>query len=177
MAGHHLYLWQGVDQQGQLQHGYQTAACVLQLELDLAANGLDLSWQKRLGHWQQHWPRKIGTRDLIRWQQQLASLLNAGLPLLDSLKLTARQGFKPRVQLVLLQLCEQLLAGQTLAASLQACRFFPSSMIELVAIGETSGQLSSLLQQSCRQHALTASLKRQFCQSLIYPLITLATGL
>lgn len=149
MASYNLYLWQGVDHKDQLQHGYQTAACVLQLELDLAANGLDLSWQKRLGYGQQHWPRKISTRDLIRWQQQLAALLNAGLTLLDSLKLTARQGFKPRVQLVLLKLCEQLLAGQTLAASLQACCFFPCGMVELVAIGETSGQLSSLLQQSC----------------------------
>ncbi len=108
--------------------------------------------------------------DRLLLTQQLAVLLQAGLPLLSVLTMLARDASKPVLSALLAQVHHAVAQGQTLA---QACQAFPEVFDELyvamLTAGELSGHLEGVLRALADSLHKRLYLQRQLRQALLYP--------
>jgi type II secretory pathway component PulF len=81
----------------------------------------------------------------------LGTLVSAGLPILQSLRITKDTLGNAVLMNAIEEVEEKVTTGQSLAEPLERCGFFPPLLIQIVNIGEKSGRLESML-----LHAATA---------------------
>jgi general secretion pathway protein F len=109
---------------------------------------------------------------LLAFTLQLSQLLNAGIPLYESLQALEEQYRGDACHRVILSLCEQIKAGQSLS---QAMGNFPDSFDKLyramVAAGESVGALDVVLDKLSQFLQKQNKLKKQIITAMIYPAI------
>jgi len=123
--------------------------------------------------------RKLSAADLSLVTRQLATLVQAALPIEESLKAVAEQCEKDWVKSMMLAVRARVVEGHTLADALQE---FPSSFDSLycamVSAGEKSGFLAGVLQRLADYTEKRQYLKNKVVVALIYPafLVLVALG-
>ncbi|MGC9399082.1 MAG: type II secretion system F family protein [Anaerolineae bacterium] len=128
----------------------------------------------------QLFPSVFGVRrsDLIIFSQQLATMLEAGLPILTALELLAEQASKPALQDVLLDVIEDLRQGQPLSAALNAHpETFPSIYTRTIVVGEHTGNLEEVLRRMSIYLEKEEALTRKLRDAMIYPLFVVAVAI
>jgi type IV pilus assembly protein PilC len=132
--------WSARDDQGRLQTGRSQAGGENQLRAQLRRRGLQALELRpvKLGR-----VKSMSTRELAQLTRQLAALLRAGLPLLQSLQIVARAQSHPGIVQRVEQVHADLQNGMTLAAALrrQAAGLQCTLYIALIEAGEASGRL------------------------------------
>lgn len=122
--------------------------------------------------------RGLSARDLALLTRQLATLVQAGLPIEEAVRAAAAQASAPRVQSMLLAVRARVLEGHSLAASL---REFPAAFPELyratVAAGEHAGHLGPVLEQLADYTEQRQQSRQKVQLALLYPLILMVTSL
>ena len=88
---------------------------------------------------------------VARFTRTLGTLVSAGLPILQSLRITKDTLGNAVLMRAIEEVEEKVTTGQSLAEPLERCGFFPPLLIQIVNIGEKSGRLESML-----LHAATA---------------------
>ncbi|MDQ3093594.1 MAG: type II secretion system F family protein [bacterium] len=117
---------------------------------------------------------RITTKDKVIFSRQLSTLINAGLPLVQSLRTVMGQTKKKNFQFVISQVITDVEAGKALSVSLQKHpRVFNQVYTSLVAAGETSGTLDNSLERLANQQEKDAELTSKVRGALIYPGIVL----
>lgn len=179
------YHWHGTDQQGQRQRGQMLAASPAQVRLTLYQQGINAtrvtptSSQRCAG---KRRPSGSGPRitavDLNLLTQQTASMIKAGLPLLQALSIVAAGTENLRVRRLLLALHDRVASGGSFSDALaEHSQYFDQLFISMVAIGEHSGTLDTALQQVAACQQRNAVIIRQLKKAMTYPLAVLATAL
>ncbi len=87
----------------------------------------------------------IQTAAIARWSQLLATTTQAQLPILEALKAAGASVDNQVLQQTLKIVSAKVCAGETLHQALQTNAYFPSSVSHMLAIGEKSAQLSTML--------------------------------
>ncbi len=119
-----------------------------------------LSWLKQ----------RIGAWDLALLTRQLATLVQASIPLEEALRALAKQSVKPQVQSVLTAIRARVLEGYTLAQSLgEFPRTFPDLYRATVEAGEKSGHLDLVLEQLADYTESRFETRKKIQHALIYP--------
>ena len=121
--------------------------------------------------------RRIPTNDFLVFNQELATLLKAGMPLVQSLDLLRRRVQSPVFQGVLNDVHERVRAGTALSDAFAVHgALVPSVYTASLLAGERSGSLDSVLRRFVEYSKIIATVKRKTISALIYPiiLITLA---
>lgn len=105
--------------------------------------------------WKMHLERSLGhlpllgkvyrLRDLVQFSRILESLLSAGIPLLEALRLTAGTLRSPEMLELTNQLVLSVRQGKRMAPLLRASRVFPKEGAEMIAVAEEAGQLDRML--------------------------------
>ncbi len=115
---------------------------------------------------------RIKTKDRIIFTRQLATLINADLPLTQGLRTVAEQtGSKP-LTVVVNQVISSVEGGATLSDSLaKHPKVFNDVYIALVAAGETSGTLDQALERIATQQEKDADMISKVRGALVYPVI------
>ena len=117
----------------------------------------------------------ISAGDLAVVTRQLATLLQAGLPLEEALKAVAKQQEKAKITSVMSAIRSKVVEGHTLASSLSE---FPQSFPELyratVDAGEHSGHLDLVLEQLAEYTEARYRTKKKVQGAMIYPLVLTA---
>ena len=115
-----------------------------------------------------------GRIDVRLFAQELALLLQSGIPLLEALQ-TLRE--KDRGAAVLDGVMQALRAGQSLSAALRQARgAFDELFVALVTASERSGQLAPTLRHHAAYLAWSEALRARLVAAAIYPLMLLAAG-
>ncbi len=115
---------------------------------------------------------RVKTDDLSSFARQLATLLDSGVPLLRSLEIVKDQAEVKPLRIALEKIVKDIEAGESLSAAISKYpRIFSSFWANLIASGETSGQLPYVLVQLTQYMESTASLQRKIVSALIYPAI------
>ncbi len=118
----------------------------------------------------------LSKSDQLTFAQQLLSLLTAGLPLLNAMRLILVSSPK-HWQHCLSNLCTQLMQGESFSQALLAQRNqFSAEFINLIRVSEHTGNIELALQTICRQLEAQIELRRKVQQALSYPTITLASS-
>lgn len=123
--------------------------------------------------------KNVRMDDKIAFFQQLATLVNSGTPLLDALYMCADQNQSEVVRTALLDVAERVAGGSPLNVAMGEHRkLFPHHWTEVVQIGETTGNLGTVLGRLNVQIQETRETMRKLTGSLMYPimLVTVCLG-
>ena len=121
--------------------------------------------------------RSVNTREFLIFNQELATLLKAGLPLVQSLDLLKKRVTSPVFRGVLDDVHERVRAGTALSDAFAAQGdLFPGVYTASLLAGERSGNLDAVLRRYIEYAKVIATLKRKIVSALVYPaiLVTLA---
>ena len=124
--------------------------------------------------------RAINTREFLVFNQELATLLKAGMPLVQSLDLLKRRVTSPIFKRVLEDVHEKVRSGTALSDAFAAQGdLFPRVYTASLLAGERSGNLDAVLRRFVEYTKIIATVKRKTVSALVYPaiLVTLAIGL
>ncbi len=114
--------------------------------------------------------QRITTADLSLLTRQLATLIQAGLPVEEALKAVAQQTEKPKTRSMILAIRARVLEGFTLANSLNEYpHAFPELYRATVASGEHAGHLDLVLEQLADYIERSHDTQRKVKSALIYP--------
>uniref|UniRef100_UPI001BD2AC1F type II secretion system F family protein n=2 Tax=Serratia TaxID=613 RepID=UPI001BD2AC1F len=175
MKARRLFLWQAFDAQGALRRGELMSDEKRQVSRLLIEQGMQ-PW--RIGHGKRVTPGQWRGEPLIHFTRQLATLLQAGLPLVNTLQLLAAEHPSAAWRCLLRQLAEQVREGQPLSETLAAQPgVFPLIYRQLIAIGELTGNLDRSCLQLAQQQEAQLLLRRKVTKALRYPLFICAVAL
>jgi type IV pilus assembly protein PilC len=174
-----------VTADGEIVEGVYSAEDEVRLRHELEEKGLHvLSLEARgaLGRWlpalltRRHIPR----HEFLIFNQELATLLKAGMPLVQSLDLLRRQITSPVFRAVLDAVHEKVRAGTALSdAFSEHAELFPRVYTASLVAGERSGNLDAVLRRYVAYEKVIDAVRRRTLSALIYPviLVLLSIGL
>jgi type IV pilus assembly protein PilC len=117
---------------------------------------------------------RVKTKDKILFSRQLSTLINAGLPLVQSLRTVGGQTQNKAFKSVINTIIADVETGSALSIALQKHpRIFNQIFISLVAAGETSGTLDRALERLALQQEKDAEIVAKVKGAMIYPIIVL----
>jgi len=117
---------------------------------------------------------RINTKDKVLFSRQLSTLINAGLPLVQSLRQVAQQTQNKPLKVIVNQVINDVEAGTAFSVALgKYPKVFNRVYISLVAAGETSGTLDQALERLADQQEKDSDIVSKVRGALIYPLIVL----
>ncbi|HWA87290.1 MAG TPA: type II secretion system F family protein [Opitutus sp.] len=122
----------------------------------------------------------IGTKGLALFTRQLATLVKAGMPLLRSIEVLARQQRSAAFRRVLEEIAETIRSGGNFSEALQAHpRIFDRLYINMVRAGEAGGVLDTVLDRLARFMEKAERIKGKVKSAMTYPIIVilLAAGI
>ncbi|OCF95375.1 hypothetical protein A9G08_00635 [Gilliamella sp. wkB195] len=115
--------------------------------------------------------------DLLIITKQLATMLKAGLSIVDSLRLLLDDQHKPQWQYLLSDISQQIAKGESLSTVLkQYHSVFPALYCEIIAIGELTGQLDHSFEQLTVHLEKSLQLQKQIRKVMRYPLFLLSVS-
>ena len=138
------------------------------------------SHSSRAMHWRLPLLR-IGRRpDTAGFLRELATLLEVGAPMLESLD-TVTRSTRGGFRLTLLRLREEVAAGRSLAEAMRDARVagrpaFDEVTLAMVGVGEESGDVGGVLDQVAEYHERGRRFKNQLVSALAYPGVVLLVG-
>ena len=170
------FSWEGKTRSGQVQKGEMeapdeaavTAALrrqgVMPGKIKEAGKGLDMEI-KLPG-----FGGKVTTKDLVVFTRQFATMIDAGLPLVQCLDILGRQQDKKIFKDMLVQVKESVESGSTFADALKKHpKAFDNLFVNLVAAGEVGGILDTILNRLAAYLEKAQKLKKKVKSAMTYP--------
>ena len=122
--------------------------------------------------------RRLSQTELAVLTRQLASLLGAQLPVADALTVMVEQSEKPQIRELMAAIRTDVLAGSSLSSALaRHPRQFPGIYRALIAAGEESGKLGSVLGSLADYVEERAKLQQKITLAFVYPVIVTLVAL
>lgn len=116
------------------------------------------------------WWHRIRTKDKVLFSRQLSTLINAGLPLVQSLRQVSAQTTNKAFQAVINQVINDVEAGKSFSDALaKHPAVFNKVFVNLVAAGEASGTLDKALERLANQQEKDADIISKVRGAMIYP--------
>jgi general secretion pathway protein F len=121
--------------------------------------------------------RRVNTADVAVMTRQLATLVRAGVPLVESIQALTEQIEKEALVRIMTTVRESLNAGTGFAKSLEPYpKVFPPLYVNMVAAGEESGTLESVLERLADFMEGQARLRGKVGAALAYPVLMMIVG-
>src|SRR5512134_1234541 len=118
---------------------------------------------------------RVKTKDLVLFTRQFATMINAGLPLVQSLDILAAQQPNKRAAEKIKAVLSDVESGSTLADAMGRHKdFFSDIYVNMVAAGETGGILDVILLRLAEYLEAAAKLKRKVKGAMFYPVTVLS---
>ena len=146
----------------------------------LNRNLLVVSIQEKVGKKGKTSGGKVGLADLVVFTRQLATMLDAGLAMVQSLQALAEQTNNKVMRDVIKDVCSRVEAGDSFSEALSKHpKAFNKLYICMVGAGEKGGLLSEILARLATYLENTARLRRKVKSSMMYPVVVtvVATGI
>src|SRR5436190_21868900 len=122
--------------------------------------------------------RKVPSREILVYNEELATLLKAGMPLVQSLDILRQRVTNPVFKVVLDDVYERVRSGSALSEAFEAHgKLLPGVYTASLLAGEKSGNLEQVLRRYVAYVKVVASVKRRTISALVYPLILLSLSL
>jgi type IV pilus assembly protein PilC len=112
--------------------------------------------------------------EVVVFTRQLATMVGAGIPILEAIEIQREQAESPGFRMVLEGVVESVRGGTDFSAALEKFpKVFPELYVNMVRAGEASGQLDLILIRLAEYQEATAQLKREIKSAMTYPVISL----
>jgi type IV pilus assembly protein PilC len=171
-----VFTWEGKTRQGNVQKGELAASSKEEviallrkqniLPINVAAKPKELKFS--------FGGQKIGDKDVVILTRQLATMIDAGLPLVQCLDILGSQTENKSLAKVVGQVRSDVESGATFADALKKHpKVFDNLYVNMVAAGEAGGILDTILQRLAAYMEKFAKIKKQVKSAMIYPAVIL----
>jgi type IV pilus assembly protein PilC len=122
--------------------------------------------------------KKVKGEEIVIFSRQLATMVEAGIPIIQGLDALSEQVTHPLFKKVLSAVQEDIEHGSSLyAAFAKHPQVFDSLFVNMVKVGETGGALSAVLDRVATYMEKTLRLKRKVKSALIYPCVVVSMAI
>ena len=175
-AKQYPFTWQGKDPKGSVVKGNLIAVNEAAVRASLRRQGLVPTQIRRQSTLFQK-RTKITTQDIAIFSRQLATMMQAGIPLVQAFDIVATGHENPGMQKLLTAIKVDIEGGTTLAEALaKHPLYFDDLFVNLVNSGEQSGALETLLDKIATYKEKTEAIKKKIKKALTYPAAVLVVA-
>ena len=170
-----LFIWEGTDRNNKPVRGETRGASETVVTTNLRRQGIRVTKIKKQAF---RGGRRITDKDLTFFTRQLATMLKAGVPLLQSFDIVARGHSNARFSRLMLEIKSKVEAGSSLS---QAFREYPGQFsplyCNLVQAGESSGMLDAILDRLATYQEKILAIKSKIKSALFYPISVIVVAI
>jgi type IV pilus assembly protein PilC len=169
-----IFEWEGRDKNGKVVRGQVRSGGQAAVSATLRRQGILVSKvkKKRLGG-----GKSIKQKDIAVFTRQLATMMKAGVPLLQAFDIVARGSTNPRLTKLLTDIRNDVETGTALSAAFRKHPLhFNALYCNLVEAGEAAGILEAILDRLALYEEKTLALKSKIRSALMYPVAVLVVA-
>ena len=171
------YVWEGTDKRGKKMKGRMLGSSEAAVKADLRKQGV---LAKRVRKEVQLFKsgKKVTAEDIALFARQLATMLQAGIPMVQCFDIIGNGHDKPSMQKLVLAIKADVESGTSLHEALaKHPLYFDDLFVNLVEAGEHAGALETLLDKVATYKEKTEALKKKIKKALFYPTAVLVVAI
>ncbi|HKJ20533.1 MAG TPA: type II secretion system F family protein [Woeseiaceae bacterium] len=177
VASNTPFLWEGTDRNGKKIKGKSLANDEASVRADLRRQGVVPTRIRKQSKGLFSGGGKIVTGDIALFSRQLATMLAAGIPLVQAFEIVGNGHENAAMQKLILSVKADVEGGSALAEALaKHPLYFDDLFVNLVEAGEQAGALESLLDKVATYKEKTEAIKKKIKKALTYPAAVLAVA-
>jgi type IV pilus assembly protein PilC len=170
------FLWEGKDKKGNKVKGRGLAKDELELRTDLRRQGIAATRIRKERKFFKG-EGKVTAEDIAVFSRQLATMLTAGIPMVQAFEIIGVGHDKPAMQKLVLAIKSDIETGNSLNQALaKHPLYFDDLFVNLVEAGEHAGALETVLDKIATYKEKTEALKKKIKKALFYPAAVLAVA-
>ena len=163
-----IFEWEGKDRNGKTVRGELRASGEHQVQATLRRQGVLVTTVRKR---RMRSGKKIAPKDIAIFTRQLATMMKAGVPLLQSFDIVGRGSTNPSVAKLLNDIRTDVESGSSLSSAFRKHPlYFNTLYCNLVEAGETAGILEDLLDRLAIYMEKTEAIKSKIKSALMYPI-------
>jgi type IV pilus assembly protein PilC len=170
-----VFVWEGVDRNNKPTRGEARGASETVVTTNLRRQGFRITKIKRQTY---RGGRRINEKDVTFFTRQLATMLKAGVPLLQAFDIVARGHGNARFSRLMMDIKNKVETGSSLS---QAFREYPGQFdalyCNLVAAGESAGMLDAVLDRLATYKEKILAIKSKIKSALFYPMAVIVVAI
>lgn len=169
-----VFVWEGKDKQGKIVKGEMRAQGESVVSASLRRQGILVTKVKKRSFSS---GKKVTDKDITLFTRQLATMMKAGVPLLQSFEIVAKGHANPSVAKLLLDIRGDVETGTSLNQAFRKYPlYFDALFCNLVGAGEQAGILEDLLTRLALYKEKTLAIKAKIKSALFYPISILVVA-
>ena len=177
VADIHTFTWQGINRKGAKVSGELQAESAIEIKSELRKQGVSVTRTQKKAKSLFSFGDKIQPMDIAVVSRQIATMLSAGVPLVQSLELIAKSNEKASLRTLMTSIANDVSTGTPLS---QALRTFPRNFddlyCDLVEAGEQSGSLDTIYDRISTYKEKSEALKSKIKKAMFYPAAVLVVA-
>ncbi len=169
-----VYTWEGTDKKGGKMSGELTGHNPALVKAQLRKQGINPTKVRKKAVSIFSSGKKIKPLDIAFFSRQMATMMKAGVPLLQSFDIIIEGAEKPNMRTMIEEVKMEVAAGNTFASALrQKPQYFDDLYCSLVDAGEQAGALETLLERVATYKEKTEALKAKIKKAMTYPIMVM----
>lgn len=174
-----VFAWEGTDRRGKRVKGEMPATNMALAKAELRRQGINpIKVRKKSQSFLSNRKKKITSKDIAIFSRQLATMMAAGVPMVQAFEIVGRGHVNPAMQELLLSIKGDVEGGTSLTDALRKHPlYFDDLFCNLVQAGEQAGVLETLLDKIATYKEKTESLKGKIKKALFYPVAVIAVAI
>src|SRR4249920_2490432 len=169
-----IFEWEGRDKNGKVVRGEMRAGGTAVVNSSLRRQGIMVSKVRKR---RTSGGRAVKQKDIAIFTRQLATMMKAGVPLLQAFDIVARGSTNPKMTRLLTDIRSDVETGTSLSASFRKHPlYFDALYCNLVEAGEAGGILEALLDRLAIYQEKTLEIKRKIKSALMYPIAVIVVA-
>jgi type IV pilus assembly protein PilC len=169
------FVWEGKDKAGKTVRGEMRAAGENMVQASLRRQGVTVSKVKKQ---KTGGGGKVTEKDVALFTRQMATMMKAGVPLLQAFEIVGKGATNPAVARLLNDIKTEVETGSSLAQAFRKYPlYFDALYCNLVAAGEAAGILETLLDRLAIYKEKTLAIKSKIKSALFYPVSIVAVAI
>jgi type IV pilus assembly protein PilC len=170
------FIWEGTNKKGIKIRGEDSAPNLNAMKALLRQQGINPTRVRKKP--KPLSPPKIKPADIAHFSRQLTTMMNSGVPMVQSLELIASGHENTSIQKLVRQIRSDIEGGSTLAQAFSKHpKYFDDLFVGLVQAGEQSGTLETMLDKIATYKEKTESMKAKVKKAMMYPIMVIVAAI
>src|SRR5438067_2724103 len=170
-----LFVWEGTDRNNKPMRGETRGASETVVTTNLRRQGIRVTKIRRQTY---RGGRSISDKDMTFFTRQLATMLKAGVPLLQAFEIVGRGHSNARFSRLMMEIKNKVETGSSLSLALREHPKYSNTLYcNLVAAGEGAGMLDAILERLATYQEKILAIKAKIKSAMFYPISVLVVAI
>lgn len=176
-ATNSVFIYKGVDKKGAKVEGEVTGASSSLVKAQLVKQGINARTVRKKPKPLFGGGKAIKPQDIAVFTRQMATMMKAGVPLVQSFEIVAEGVDNPTLRDLIMSIREEVASGTSFASALEKHpKYFDDLFCNLVDSGEQSGALETMLDRIATYKEKTEAIKAKIKKALTYPIAVIVVA-